>query len=97
MSDNTAQPLAWEQWLGEMRALQHQLSNQLALIVGYAELLREDPRLPGVLVAPLNSALDAALAATSTLSGLQALTRPSQHHGRGNNDSTVYALNRLNG
>jgi PAS domain S-box-containing protein len=56
------------------RTLEHELNNQLALTVGYAELLSRDPRLHPELRSHAEEALRGALAAAGTLGRLQSLT-----------------------
>lgn len=57
------------------RKLQHFLGNQLALTLGYVELLTFDPRLPEELRDRLDEALRGVIEATETLSRLRLLTR----------------------
>jgi PAS domain-containing protein len=57
------------------RRLQHFLGNQLALTLGYVELLTFDPRLPDELRDRLDEALRGVIEATETLSKLRLLTR----------------------
>lgn len=57
------------------RRLQHFLGNQLALTLGYVELLTFDPRLPDELRDRLGEALRGVVEATETLSRLRQLTR----------------------
>jgi hypothetical protein len=57
------------------RRLQHFLGNQLALTLGYVELLTFDPRLPGELRDRVDEALRGVIGATQTLSLLRQLTR----------------------
>ena len=57
------------------RRLQHFLGNQLALTMGYVELLTYDPRLPAELRDRVDEALRGVLEATETLSRLRLLTR----------------------
>jgi hypothetical protein len=57
------------------RRLQHYLGNQLALTLGYVELLTFDPRLPAELRDRVDEALRGVIEATETLSKLRLLTR----------------------
>jgi hypothetical protein len=57
------------------RRLQHFLGNQLALTLGYVELLTFDPRLPSELRDRVDEALRGVIEATETLSKLRLLTR----------------------
>jgi hypothetical protein len=57
------------------RTAQHALNNQLALTVGYADVLAADPRLPPDLRQVANEALSGAQAAASTVEQLQRITR----------------------
>ena len=57
------------------RTAQHALNNQLALTVGYADLLAADPRLPPDLREVAREALSGAQAAGITLEQLQSITR----------------------
>jgi hypothetical protein len=57
------------------RRLQHYLGNQLALTLGYVELLTFDPRLPVELRDRVDEALRGVIEATETLSKLRLLTR----------------------
>jgi PAS domain S-box-containing protein len=57
------------------RTAQHALNNQLALTVGYADLLAADPRLPPELREMAGEALSGAQAAAATLEQLQCITR----------------------
>ncbi|MCC6174307.1 MAG: GAF domain-containing protein [Chloroflexi bacterium] len=57
------------------RTAQHHLSNQLALTVGYAEMLANDVRLPSECREYAREALRGAQAAASTLAQLQRITR----------------------
>lgn len=56
------------------RTMQHELNNQLALTVGYAELLANDPVLPARLRELAEEALRGAQAATATVDRLQHIT-----------------------
>lgn len=62
------------------RRLQHYLGNQLALTLGYVELLTLDPRLPAELRERVDEALRGVLEATETLSQLRLVTRLELHH-----------------
>ncbi len=62
------------------RRLQHFLGNQLALTLGYVELLTFDPRLPHELRDRLDEALRGVLEATETLSKLRLVTRLELDH-----------------
>jgi len=62
------------------RRLQHFLGNQLALTLGYVELLTYDPRLPGELRDRVDEALRGVLEATEALSRLRLLTRLELAH-----------------
>lgn len=66
------------------RAMQHHLSNQLAVTVGYAELLSIDPRLPSDLREKTLAALRGAEEAARLVAELQQITRviPAQPNGR---------------
>jgi integral membrane sensor domain MASE1 len=55
------------------RTIEHELCNQLALTVGFAELLRADPTLPPGLRDAVDGALEGALAAATTVQQLQQL------------------------
>lgn len=57
------------------RRLQHFLGNQLALTLGYVELLTFDPRLPDELRDRVDEALRGVIEATETLSRLRMVTR----------------------
>lgn len=57
------------------RKLQHFLGNQLALTLGYVELLTFDPRLPQELRDRVDEALRGVIEATETLSKLRLVTR----------------------
>ena len=57
------------------RALQHFLGNQLALTMGYVELLTIDPRLPEELRERVDEALRGVVEATATLDYLRRLAR----------------------
>ncbi len=57
------------------RRLQHYLGNQLALTLGYVELLTFDPRLPDELRDRVDEALRGVVEATETLSQLRLVTR----------------------
>lgn len=57
------------------RTAQHELSNQLALTVGHAELLTINPALPPELLDAASEALRGAEAAAATLQRLQRITR----------------------
>jgi GAF domain-containing protein len=57
------------------RTAQHALNNQLALTVGYADLLAADPRLPPKLRDVAGEALSSAQAAAATVEQLQCITR----------------------
>jgi hypothetical protein len=65
------------------RRLQHFLGNQLALTLGYVELLTFDPRLPEELRDRLDEALRGVLEATETLSKLRLVTRLELDHNDG--------------
>jgi len=69
-----------EQVLLTARRLQHFLGNQLALTLGYVELLTFDPRLPEELRDRLDEALRGVLEATETLSKLRLVTRLELDH-----------------
>jgi PAS domain S-box-containing protein len=56
------------------RTAQHALNNQLALTVGYADVLAADPRLPPDLREVANEALSGAQAAAGTVEQLQRIT-----------------------
>jgi hypothetical protein len=58
-----------------IRRLQHFLGNQLALTLGYVELMTIDPRLPPDLRERVDEALRGVVEATDTLSKLRALAR----------------------
>jgi hypothetical protein len=62
------------------RRLQHFLGNQLALTLGYVELLTFDPRLPPELRDRVDEALRGVIEATETLSKLRLLTRLEMPH-----------------
>jgi hypothetical protein len=62
------------------RRLQHFLGNQLALTLGYVELLTFDPRLPSELRDRADEALRGVIEATETLSKLRLLTRLEMTH-----------------
>jgi len=62
------------------RRLQHFLGNQLALTLGYVELLTLDPRLPGELRDRVDQALRGVIEATETLSKLRLVTRLELAH-----------------
>jgi hypothetical protein len=62
------------------RRLQHYLGNQLALTLGYVELLTFDPRLPVELRDRVDEALRGVIEATETLSKLRLLTRLEMPH-----------------
>jgi hypothetical protein len=62
------------------RQLQHFLGNQLALTLGYVELLTFDPRLPAELRDRVDEALRGVIEATETLSKLRLLTRLELSH-----------------
>ena len=62
------------------RRLQHFLGNQLALTLGYVELLTFDPRLPVELRDRMDEALRGVLGATETLSLLRLVTRLEMEH-----------------
>jgi hypothetical protein len=62
------------------RRLQHFLGNQLALTLGYVELLTFDPRLPVELRDRVDEALRGVIEATETLSKLRLLTRLEMPH-----------------
>jgi hypothetical protein len=62
------------------RRLQHFLGNQLALTLGYVELLTFDPRLPPELRDRVDEALRGVIEATETLSKLRLLTRLELSH-----------------
>jgi PAS domain S-box-containing protein len=57
------------------RTAQHALNNQLALTVGYADVLAADPRLPPDLREVAHEALNGAQAAAGTVQQLQQITR----------------------
>jgi hypothetical protein len=57
------------------RRLQHYLGNQLALTLGYVELMTLDPRLPSELRDRVDEALQGVIGATETLSKLRLVTR----------------------
>lgn len=57
------------------RRLQHFMGNQLALTLGYVELLTFDPRLPAELRDRVDEALRGVIEATETLSKLRLVTR----------------------
>jgi K+-sensing histidine kinase KdpD len=57
------------------RTVQHELNNQLAQVVGYADLLVSDPRLSGELEQLGQVVLDGAQRATATVERLQYVTR----------------------
>jgi hypothetical protein len=57
------------------RRLQHFLGNQLALTLGYVELLTFDPRLPDELRDRVDEALRGVIEATETLTRLRLVTR----------------------
>ena len=60
--------------------LQHYLGNQLALTLGYVELLTFDPRLPDELRDRVDEALSGVIEATETLSRLRQVTRLELDH-----------------
>jgi hypothetical protein len=62
------------------RRLQHFLGNQLALTLGYVELLTFDPRLPVELRDRVDEALRGVIEATETLSKLRLITRLEMPH-----------------
>ncbi len=62
------------------RRLQHYLGNQLALTLGYVELLTFDPRLPDELRDRVDEALRGVIEATETLSRLRLVTRLELDH-----------------
>jgi hypothetical protein len=62
------------------RRLQHFLGNQLALTLGYVELLTFDPRLPAELRDRVDEALRGVIEATETLSRLRLVTRLELDH-----------------
>lgn len=62
------------------RRLQHYLGNQLALTLGYVELLTFDPRLPNELRDRVDEALRGVIEATETLSKLRLITRLELPH-----------------
>jgi hypothetical protein len=62
------------------RRLQHYLGNQLALTLGYVELLTFDPRLPVELRDRVDEALRGVIEATETLSKLRLVTRLEMPH-----------------
>jgi hypothetical protein len=62
------------------RRLQHYLGNQLALTLGYVELLTFDPRLPAELRDRVDEALRGVIEATETLSRLRLLARLELRH-----------------
>lgn len=57
------------------RRLQHFLGNQLALTLGYVELMTLDPRLPTEMRDRVDEALQGVIGATETLSKLRLVTR----------------------
>ncbi|MCC6177528.1 MAG: PAS domain-containing protein [Chloroflexi bacterium] len=57
------------------RNLQHHLGNQLALTMGYVELMSVDSRLPEVLQERMDEALRGVIEATETLTRLRGVTR----------------------
>ena len=57
------------------RSLQHFLGNQLALTMGYVELMTIDPRLPGELRERVDEALHGVVEATESLTHLRRLAR----------------------
>ena len=59
--------------------LQHFLGNQLALTLGYVELLTLDPRLPSELRERVDEALRGVIEASETLSQLRLVTRLELH------------------
>jgi hypothetical protein len=61
--------------LDAVRRLQHFLGNELALTLGYVELMTIDPRLPPDLRDRVDEALRGVVEATDTLSKLRALVR----------------------
>jgi hypothetical protein len=73
----TVQPLSPPSDTETTRVLLHQLNNQLALAMGYAELLAMDPRLPEPLQAMVQEALRGAEEAALSARQIQALTRAS--------------------
>jgi hypothetical protein len=62
------------------RRLQHCLGTQLALTLGYVELLTLDPRLPAELRDRVDEALRGVVEATETLSRLRLVTRLEIDH-----------------
>jgi hypothetical protein len=76
---DAAQASANQERLAEVltasRRLQHFLGNQLALTLGYVELLTYDPRLPSELRDRVDEALRGVIDATEALSMLRLLTR----------------------
>ena len=62
------------------RRLQHFLGNQLALTLGYVELLTFDPRLPDELRDRVDEALRGVIEASETLSRLRLVTRLELAH-----------------
>jgi hypothetical protein len=62
------------------RRLQHYLGNQLALTLGYVELLTFDPRLPDELRDRVDEALRGVIEATETLAKLRLVTRLELDH-----------------
>ena len=62
------------------RRLQHYLGNQMALTLGYVELLTFDPRLPDELRDRVDEALRGVIEATETLSRLRMVTRLELDH-----------------
>jgi signal transduction histidine kinase len=62
------------------RRLQHYLGNQLALTLGYVELLTFDPRLPDELRDRVDEALRGVIEASETLSRLRLVTRLELRH-----------------
>ncbi len=57
------------------RTVEHELNNQLALTVGYAELLAQDPALPAELREPALEALRGAQEAARTIERLRRITK----------------------
>ena len=62
------------------RRLQHYLGNQLALTLGYVELLTFDPRLPAELRDRVDEALRGVIEASETLARLRLVTRLELAH-----------------
>ncbi len=58
----------------EIRALVHDLANDLARVVGYLELISMEPHLPLPTVAALRESLEGSRRATETLTRLRQVT-----------------------